>query len=70
MNCIFFRIVQELISNSIRHEKATEYDVYITCNNNIFTFMYKDNGEHFNQEKKTLKEGLGMKNIEFRAVFY
>mgnify|MGYP006119851203 FL=1 len=32
--------------------------------------MYKDNGEHFNQEKKTLKEGLGMKNIEFRAVFY
>ena len=62
-----FRIIQELINNSIRHGKATKIDVLFQENLNNFMLEYQDNGIGFNKEDINQKKGLGMKNIESRV---
>ena len=63
-----FRILQELINNSLRHGKASH--ISITFNNaNGITCFYKDNGHGFDSESSENKKGLGMKNIESRINF-
>ncbi|MXN90789.1 sensor histidine kinase [Flavobacterium sp. Sd200] len=63
-----FRILQELINNSVRHGKASH--ISITFNNqNGTTCFYKDNGHGFDVEHAESKKGLGMKNIESRINF-
>lgn len=64
----FFRIVQELINNSVRHGKAKKSHIKINLENNKLLFTYKDDGIGFNQEKIQHKKGLGMKNIESRIA--
>ncbi len=62
-----FRIVQELINNSIRHGKAKNGDIKISLNNKKLHLSYSDNGIGFDIEDKTHQKGLGMKNIESRV---
>jgi signal transduction histidine kinase len=63
-----FRILQELLNNSVRHGKATA--VSITFNNcNSTTCVYTDNGKGFSVDNLENKKGLGMKNIESRINF-
>ena len=62
-----FRIVQELINNSVRHGKAKKSNIAISCNNNNLSFIYLDNGIGFDQKHKEHQKGLGMKNIESRV---
>jgi signal transduction histidine kinase len=61
-----FRIIQELINNSIRHGKATEIDIHLATKNTAIKLNYQDNGTGFDSSKTTHKKGLGMKNIESR----
>ncbi|MEE9407023.1 MAG: sensor histidine kinase [Polaribacter sp.] len=63
-----FRIVQELINNSVRHGKAKKSFLDITPKNKNLLFMYSDNGVGFNPEDKNHQKGLGMKNIESRVA--
>ncbi|MGJ8743482.1 sensor histidine kinase [Polaribacter sp.] len=63
-----FRIVQELINNSVRHGNAKESNIYIEIKDNIFFFNYTDNGIGFNMKDANCKKGLGMKNIESRVA--
>ena len=64
----FFRIVQELINNSVRHGKAKNSSINITSKNNKIHFNYKDDGVGFNLNNSLLKKGIGMKNIESRVA--
>lgn len=62
-----FRIIQELINNSIKHGKAKEIDIDLRVKDQIVGFSYQDDGSGFsekNQEKNGA--GLGFKNIESR----
>jgi signal transduction histidine kinase len=61
-----FRVLQELVNNSIRHGKATEIDIELRIKKSMITFSYQDNGIGFNSTDKAFKKGLGMKNIESR----
>jgi signal transduction histidine kinase len=61
-----FRVLQELINNSIRHGKATEIDLTLNIKKSLVTFSYQDNGIGFDSANKAHKIGLGMKNIESR----
>lgn len=61
-----FRILQELIKNSIKHGKASEVDVELNVKDELIRFLYQDNGVGFDSTKKAHKKGLGMKNIESR----
>jgi signal transduction histidine kinase len=63
----FFRIIQELINNSIRHGKAKKISILFTFENESLFFKYTDNGIGFDIEKAKLKKGLGTHNIESRA---
>ena len=61
-----FRIIQELINNSIRHGKAKNIDLKITKESQQLHILYTDNGKGFNTNLSKHKKGLGMKNIESR----
>jgi signal transduction histidine kinase len=61
-----FRVVQELINNSIKHGKATEIEINLSVKKSVITFFYTDNGVGFDSTKTEAKKGLGMKNIESR----
>lgn len=63
----FFRIVQELINNSVRHGKAKNSSISMSVNNEQLYFNYTDNGIGFNTNDLNHKKGLGMKNIESRV---
>lgn len=64
-----FRILQELMNNSLRHGKATEIWIAFKNNNGLQTCFYEDNGVGFDSKNIENQKGLGMKNIESRISF-
>ena len=62
-----FRIVQELVNNSVRHGKAERIDLDFMEKDEELALNYKDNGVGFSAEVIEEKKGLGMKNIESRV---
>ncbi len=65
-----FRILQELMNNSIRHGKATHITITFSEKKNIRTCEYTDNGVGFDTSELKNKRGLGMKNIESRVEIF
>jgi signal transduction histidine kinase len=63
-----FRIVQELLTNSVEHGKATFITVMFEEVNGKRTCMYTDNGIGFDLKKMENHKGLGMKNISSRIA--
>ena len=61
-----FRIIEELIKNSVRCRKANNSNINIAYKNNKLIFNYTDNGIDFNTDNINNKKGLGVKNIESR----
>lgn len=63
-----FRIIQELITNILKHAYATEASIYLTCFDNNLNIMVEDNGKGFNS-RKTLKKntGMGIHSIDKRV---
>jgi signal transduction histidine kinase len=59
-----FRIVQELLTNIIKHAEATEATIQFSEDENILNIMAEDNGKGFNVSEVTF--GLGLTNIEKR----
>jgi signal transduction histidine kinase len=62
-----FRIIQELINNTVKHGKANNCALKISPTGKQLNFDYSDNGIGFNKNDKDSKKGLGMKNIESRV---
>lgn len=60
-----YRIIQELISNALRHSHATELNINITKNNGNLNFLVEDNGIGFKTEIMT--SGIGLKNVKARV---
>lgn len=59
------RIVQETISNILKHSKADSINLMLRVSHQLIAFKIEDNGLGFNPED--LSNGLGLKNIELRA---
>ena len=64
-----FRILQELLNNSMRHGKATSISITFVSKNHQNTCVYTDNGVGFNTNSENKKRGIGMQNIESRVNF-
>jgi signal transduction histidine kinase len=62
----FFRILQELINNSIKHGKAKNINLVLEIKNSKLHFNYSDDGIGFDLKRAEIQKGLGMKNIESR----
>ena len=60
-----FRIIQELLTNIIKHSGASEAIVQFSEDDQILTIVVEDNGKGFQLEK--IKRGMGLVNIEKRV---
>ena len=62
-----FRIIQELITNVIKHADATEVDIYLNENDGLLNIMVEDNGKGFDTTQITKnKKGMGLSSIDRR----
>ncbi|MFT5668850.1 MAG: two-component system NarL family sensor kinase [Vicingaceae bacterium] len=65
MGIELYRIVQELVSNTLKHSKADEVSLQTNFTEGIFNLIYEDNGIGF--DPKELKGGIGLENVKGRA---
>ncbi|MDJ1500264.1 tetratricopeptide repeat-containing sensor histidine kinase [Xanthocytophaga agilis] len=64
-----YRIIQELISNSLKHAKATQALVQLCRFEEIIQITVEDNGQGFDTHKVNTKDGNGLLNIESRIKY-
>ncbi|MBE8728131.1 sensor histidine kinase [Flavobacterium hungaricum] len=64
-----FRILQELMNNSVRHGKASQIWIAFKNQAGVNTCCYEDNGIGFDTSDHENQKGLGMKNIDSRISF-
>ena len=65
-----FRIVQEQLTNILKHANASDIYITLTETNGEFVLSIEDNGIGFDTKKKSGQTGIGMKNIISRAELY
>jgi two-component system sensor histidine kinase UhpB len=65
---VLYRIIQEQVSNILKHAHAKNVFVDIGVNNSGFTLTIQDDGIGFNTEK--VPKGIGLKNIESRCSLF
>ncbi|WP_239176076.1 sensor histidine kinase [Tenacibaculum sp. Cn5-46] len=61
-----FRIIQELITNIIKHANANEATINISLFDQVLNIIIEDNGKGFNYKKTNLKNGMGISSIQTR----
>ncbi|MDB4850836.1 histidine kinase [Flavobacteriaceae bacterium] len=59
-----YRIIQEFLSNVIKHAKATSMIIYIRDTKDVVSLILSDNGIGFDTSK--LQKGMGLQNIDSR----
>jgi len=64
-----YRIIQELLTNSVRHGGASNIVLQCSQNQNRFFITVEDNGKGFSTDTLKEKKGLGLDNIESRVSF-
>ncbi len=63
-----FRIIQELITNVIKHAEAKEATIHITNHDDSLNIMIEDNGKGFNPSQVTKNnKGMGISSIDKRV---
>ena len=64
---IIYRIVQELVSNVLKHSAATKLSILLTCfdDDNLINILVQDNGKGFDVEKEENDNlGMGLKSLK------
>lgn len=61
----FFRVITQLVDNTIKHAKATIIDIDFKFAENLH-IHYKDNGKGFDLAVLNERTGIGMQNIQSR----
>lgn len=64
-----YRIVQEILSNAIRHAQASEIIVQCSQNDYMFLITAEDNGVGFDTAKLDTSPGIGFANIKSRVAY-
>lgn len=63
-----YRIVQELISNILKHSEATETNIQLNENEDSVNLIVEDDGVGFNPEQLDVKAGIGLANLKARVA--
>lgn len=66
---MIFRVVQELILNSMKHSNATKLEISLYSQNERRVISISDNGKGFNLSSSNFHKGAGFHNIESRVKF-
>jgi len=61
------RIGQEALTNALRHAKAAEIRVTLTCGDDWIELGVEDDGEGFDVASPTYRQGLGLRGMQERA---
>lgn len=61
-----YRIVQELVSNTLKHAQARTITIQTSHRHDNFNLMYEDNGIGF--DPATASQGMGIRNIRHRLA--
>jgi hypothetical protein len=64
LHVTIYRIVQELVSNTLKHAEATEITLQLTSVDEQLTLIYEDNGKGF--DLTHYQPGMGITNIRHR----
>jgi len=62
-----YRIVQEALTNIVKHAKATKVDIHINLIDNVLTLEINDNGIGFDQNHKVKSDSYGMIGMKERV---
>lgn len=63
-----FRIVQEAVSNTLRHAKASKLEVFLSQSEDSVSLKIVDNGQGFDAAKPDNVGSYGLRNIKERAT--
>jgi signal transduction histidine kinase len=63
-----FRIIQELITNTIKHANASNATINLSLYDNTLTIIVEDNGKGFDMEKTNLTKSMGLNSIQTRIT--
>lgn len=63
-----YRIIQEQLTNILKHSKATEANILLSTNEKDIYLEVNDNGIGFDTSKK--RQGIGLSNIQSRVSMY
>jgi len=64
-----FRIIQELISNAIKHARAKSILLQCSQNDDIFFITFEDDGIGFDTNTVSEKKSMGLDNLKNRIAF-
>jgi len=64
-----YRIIQELISNAIKHAYADNLILQCSQNENTIFITFEDNGQGFDLDTLSDKKGMGLDNLKNRIAF-
>ncbi len=65
-----YRIVQELLSNVIKHSQANEVIVQVSQQEQLLSITVEDNGQGFDVTNAFQKSGLGLDNLRQRVRLF
>jgi len=69
LEVLIYRVITELINNTIKHAEAKEVNIIITSKSSQLTIKYQDDGKGFdNSEISGTKMGMGLSNIRNRIL--
>lgn len=63
MEVNLFRMIQEILTNAIKHADASEITISLTQDEDSINIIIEDNGKGFNPKQSAKKEGMGLSNI-------
>ena len=68
LEIMLFRVVQELVTNVIKHANASVIDIYINQHESHLNIMVEDDGVGFDPDKiNKFKSGIGLSSIDTRV---
>lgn len=70
LNLMVYRLIQELLNNTIKYAEATQIEILIIKQGEQLMLHYIDNGKGFDFEAAYRKKNLGLKNIETRVRMF
>jgi signal transduction histidine kinase len=69
VSLIIYRVIQELITNVLKHAEATELLVQVVLRDSSVSMTVEDNGKGFDISRLPASEGAGWKNIKSRVDY-
>ncbi|WP_367866661.1 sensor histidine kinase [Pedobacter sp. WC2423] len=66
MALALIRVLQELISNTVKHGSAKRIEISIFMENGLLAIQYRDEGIGYDPGDQKNRKGMGMQNIESR----